>query len=260
MAEKLLMLLEKAEQLERDFSKHKDEKETRDMHITYPERINDRHQERLLQNGFAPVLRHTPISFLKGVPSFGPSTKQFNNDKLTTSEIRALLHASLRNQKHGFDYKGKRNLAIVCLTVDVHLSASSISRLTFGDIKGIVSAVQKNENLLEDNYCIEFTGSRSQTISGCHPLTAWSLGNLVRELTSTHHWNFDDANPLFVRGNLGLFNGDFPKILRRDAISKVFSSVKDKANVEASAIKISRSTFAVLENDYLEILREIQEL
>lgn len=207
----------------------------------------------------SPLVSITETNLLDQMTNLRPK-----NAPLSISEIKAIFDASI---SHGNKTRAKRDLAIVCLLLDLHESSGSITRMTFGSIKSIIHSMINQstgiESLLGHHILVYDPVQQVNNLKRCHPITAWALKNWVSELVFNYSWGFDENLPLFVNSQpivhevTGIYSLR-QNSLKRDAISKVFQSVRKKAKVQCLKNNISQTSLSVLDSECADIIRKLE--
>lgn len=153
----------------------------------------------------------------------------------THADITRVLEAASSNK---IAMKAKRDTAMVCLLLDMKLPCQKIAALTYRDVRGII----------ERNFDGVVIGTRNG-VGGrrllCHPMTVQTIREWVEHCKSSYQWTYEDEAPLFVPLPVGS-GSQIPRriFLKRDAISKVFASIKNTSNVEMSKDVINMTDFS----------------
>lgn len=199
--------------------------------------IQPQMQMQLLANTACYDMAKYPHLLPMGMPLYG----QRQRKGLTPVEIEALYLAA---NGHVSATRSKRDLAILSLILDMHLSSGTITRMTMKNVNFVRRAVHQGIGLGElssfENFNIDIPNSSGYGTTSsvpCHPLTAWALTCWIQDLHHTYKWDLnDDELPLFVNSQPLFSNVNGEKSLRkiplkRDAISKVFQSIKQRSGV-----------------------------
>lgn len=177
---------------------------------------------------------------------------------LSASEIESLFMAA---NNHPNLTRCKRDIAIIALLLDLHLSSGTMIKMTFNSIASILKTLNEPENV-QQQHLIEThaPGSVDPQRQPCHAFTVWALRNWVQELIEGYGWQLDDGNqPLFVNSQ-PLYNSDngeksLRRIpLKRDAISKVLQSAKNRSGVVAHKNSIASSSLTPLNETYPQLI------
>jgi hypothetical protein len=205
-------------------------------------------------------------------PCQNADQKEHPSTYLSADNIRSLIQTCCNDKNR---LRSKRDLAILCLIIDTHLSQGKISTLTFGSIKSIIHTLKENGQLSNINYYLKisafdgrakrFDAQSVKKMVKMHPLTAWAIGRWVEELVDNWGWNLDDdSNPLFVNlHHTYSYNGEKTlrkECLKRDAISKTFIALKDISGILVDSHVVAASDFSPINGVYLDWIRIIKSM
>lgn len=204
-----------------------------------------------------------------GLNSPTAATRPFTGDEMR----RLILSASSHHQLT----RCKRDLAILTLTLDPHLSNATMIRMTLASVASIVFNIRAMNGAplsadLTDYQGFEIEahepGATMPQRHVLHPFTSWTVHLWIRELEVNYGWLLSDAHlgaPLFVNSQplLNRMNGQrsLRRVpLKRDAISKVFQSIKSRAHLDVHKSVTAVSFMECLDlDDYARILVDINE-
>ncbi|KAI3661847.1 hypothetical protein MP638_003855 [Amoeboaphelidium occidentale] len=154
------------------------------------------------------------------------------NDALSSNEISRLFEAA-RNGKNVM--KVKRDTAMLCFLLDLKMSSQKIADLQYRDIKGMV----------DGSFRGVYVYNRSNEVIKhieCHERTASSVREWIAECKTQYEWEYEDNSPVFVPlAFLGVDRKPIRQPLKRDAVSKVFGSLKSASGVWLSRDLIQNS-------------------
>ena len=169
---------------------------------------------------------------------------------LNLQELQSIFQAA---DNHPNQTRCKRDIAILALLFDLHVSSGSMIRLSFQHVPTIIESIRRGDDptdmAIYDNHMVHVVNVTNSEITPtrCGPFTAWALRHWILELVESFQWNLNDvANPLFVNSQ-PIYDPDTgvkllkPKPLKRDAISKVFQATKTRCglNVHKNTVAIS---------------------
>ena len=190
---------------------------------------------------------------------------------LTAIEMEALF---LSSNSHPSATRCKRDIAILCLILDLHLSSGTIIKMEFGNAPSISELVrQRLANPDQDPSTVSYQGhvvkvknpgfTNPSTLT-CHPMTAWALSNWMYELVMLYKWDMsDDTLHIFVNSQPVADPVTGERVLKqvplkRDAISKVFQSIKQKCGVQCHKNNVASASLSAVGPVYLEWMKRLQ--
>ncbi len=193
--------------------------------------------------------QHSAMDFSAAADLMKPRVNMLSGDDLERLFVAANGHSS--------STRSKRDVAILCLIFDAHFSSSTITKLTFQSIPSLLRAVQSGDSSLE-NHIIEIADGESNVSRHlCHPFTAWAIKEWLMELAA-FGWSLSDpTNPVFVNSQPVCNSDSGEKRLRRmslkrDAITKVFNSVRSRAGVPCHKQVTAVTTLQPVEDRYAQ--------
>lgn len=147
-----------------------------------------------------PLSMNSPYTPSPFTPSaFNASNSNYMEPGLSSDQMEALLQTA---NSYGTPTRSKRDLAIICLLLDAHMSCGMVASLSFSSIPTLVQAVLVKENVHSQEHDVHLPEQYATTRSTLrlHPFTAWALYRWVQELSEVYAWPFevDAALPLFV--------------------------------------------------------------
>lgn len=204
--------------------------------------------------------------------SFGERKKYTKQPKgegrmLNEEEIHQLFMAAKR---HPNPIRCKRDVAILCLIMDTHLSSGTIIQLAFGSVRSLLElALSSEEPQSFEGHAINVLSTNSispdPTRHQLHPFTAWALYTWINELVHVFQWDTTLANPLFINSQPSLDHSSGSRILRkiplkRDAISKVFQAIKARSGVRCPKTMTAVSNLDPIHGSFLELQTKLLAL
>jgi hypothetical protein len=208
----------------------------------------------MFNNAFLPPT--TPLTPILSSRSRGVGLKNLCKDELATF-LRVAGH-------HGSSTRSKRDLAIICLLIDAHMSCGMITALTLVSVSSIIECIKNGEEAQKSPHAVELpmnyptNGGKSRF--PCHPLTVWALERWLLELKNEYDWELNPCRetPLFVNALpvLPEQEGQLRPVLRqiplkRDAICKILTAVKQRSGIQFSRRMMSTISFDVIGDEYL---------
>jgi hypothetical protein len=190
-----------------------------------------------------------------GMP-FGNNMKQ-TKKVLTQQELEGLFIAA---SSHQSVTRSKRDVAILALILDLHLSSGTIIRMKFSNVRTIMESIRNGQEANYQGHYVEI--DQGSTTAGrllCHPFTAWALFNWINELMAKYSWKPEDDMPLFVNSQPLYDSETGAKSLRqislkRDAISKVFQSIKHRSGIACHKSVVASSSLQLLTPVYVDLI------
>jgi hypothetical protein len=193
-----------------------------------------------------------------------------NSRRLSAAEIKALILRPLSDKNIS---RAKRDLAILSLILDNHLPRKQIAKMTFGSIKSIVAAVHDGRDInVNISYYISVINEDRRhrrpdlrdpnlTMIKIHPFTAYCIYRWVEELVVQYHFDYNFNNPLFVNAH-PIYDSNNKitlrkQVLTRDAISKIFLSLKEACGIHVPGDSIKLSGYSFIEGEYRDLIDKI---
>ncbi|KAI3654347.1 hypothetical protein MP228_001066 [Amoeboaphelidium protococcarum] len=156
------------------------------------------------------------------------------DNALDEEAIRRLFMAAESSKNAA---KAKRDSAMLALLLDLKLACQRIADLKYKDVKGMV----------DGSFCGLYRYGKAMSEPTrhikCLHLTKVKILEWIDFCRNQFNWSFDDEAPVFVP--LPIFGDQHvPRRmpLKRDAISKVFSSIKSVSGVSMSKDMVNRTT------------------
>ena len=157
---------------------------------------------------------------MKPTPFVSSPTMNTHKDLVSQQEIEQMV---LVASSHPNQTRSKRDLAILCLILDLGLSAGCVVQLTFASIPSILNMISVAAQSGQDpTVCYERSmeqqptgigmeagspfdghfvsvnaGGRIKNM-GCHPMTAWAIYHWALELVQTFSWPITPPQPMFM--------------------------------------------------------------
>jgi hypothetical protein len=203
------------------------------------------------------------FSKMASILPFNTMPQKLSRRVLNEQELRALFTTA---NSHANLTRCKRDIAILCLILDTHLSSGNIIKLTFECIPTIIASVdQPDESVRYENHHIDVlqpTTTSNPSRHTLHPFTAWALRVWTTELIKGFGWGTASTNPLFVNSQPLFDNNTGERTLRqtplkRDAISKVFQSIKQRSGVQCPKNMTASSNLMPIEPCMEELKQQL---
>lgn len=165
---------------------------------------------------------------------------------LSLDQIRRILGTASSHLK---TTRAKRDVAMICLILDSHLSSSMIASLRFAHVSSIRDCVINKNSFNPHEHMINIPETIAADLVPLHPMTAWALYVWIQELADTYAYSLDYESPVFISSH-GMTNDEKeaagmlkPVALKRDAVNKVFQSIRFKSKVNATKPVVAQSNF-----------------
>lgn len=196
------------------------------------------------------------------------SASGFKRAALSGTDLKSLLTAA---GSHPNQTRSKRDLAILALIFDLHISSGSMIAMTFKDCTSLVESIQRADDAsnmaVHHGHTVRVTSASTNesTIMALHPFSAWALRMWMTELQRNFGWDLTEADcPLFVNSQPMYDAASNDKMLRkkalkRDAISKVFQSIKARSNCSVHKNTVAISHLRSIDHMYPELIRTLSE-
>lgn len=216
------------------------------------------------------------------VTPFSPLTPFSVRKGLGIDELKTMFMISAQ---HANVTRGRRDLAVLALIIDCKLSSGTIVKLTLSNIKSVVCNVLKGGSWNLEGHKVECSSASGVTSDlTLTAWTAWCLHQWIHHILFEYSWKdsediwslplFVNSNTVFDQGPDNVFNGQqeipsepirmLKKIaLKRDAISKIFASIKQRSHLNVNKNVVAASDLTAIEpvyKDWISILeRDLME-